>query len=220
MPMQRPPGARLSPLLAVALGCAACGDPPGVATDEPSMMESRSRPLVPPILVADDGYVGRSIAVLVETETAALSPGLESTYAGCLTRHAADEAGNLVAVQQHCVGHWQGLWLFETDTRATRFVFLDDDDDDTIDAFLDAEIGGRLTEDDNHDGAIDRLTESFHLLGPDYAIEGYGADWIPPAYPGERQHHDTDYDGYYDLEVIVGGEDPSGEPTFWRRISE
>lgn len=212
-------GPSLSTLMAL-LGGLACGDPPMLENDARVATASRSRRLEPPIPVGDDGYVGRSIATVVATETVDLSTAFESTYADCLMQHAVDDAGNVIAVEQHCIGQWRGLWLFEPATRASRFTFLDDDDDDAIDAFLDAAIGGRLTEDDNHDGAIDVLTESFRVLGPDYAIEGFGDDWIPPAHPKERRRHDTDYDGFFELEVIVGGPDPNGEPTYWEPRSE
>lgn len=72
-------------------------------------------------------------------------------------------------------------------------------------------------EDRDLDVAVDARTESFQRLGDGYSIEGFDPQWMPPEYPGDRILEDNDFDGYYEQETITSGDDPNGNPSYWRR---
>jgi hypothetical protein len=96
-------------------------------------------------------------------------------------------------------------------------VFGDLNDDGSVDAWFDPDRGGLFLEDRDHDGTVDRYSESFERLGADFSIEGYDETWIPPAYPDERILEDTDFDRLYDRETITAGKDPNGTMSYWRK---
>lgn len=198
-----------------------CADSEEEIFGQTTFKSEMSRTLDPPVGVDSDADIGTSI----ETLRAAVAQESDETYsptvASCVMQHYEHE-GLVIGVYEYCVGSHRKLYVYEWgeengETVGTlERVFGDLDDDEIVDAWFNPAEGGLKIEDLNFDDAVDARTDAFERLG-DYVIQGFEAGWIPPEFPEERILWDTDFDGYYDRETITGGEDPQGNPSYWRK---
>ena len=199
-----------------------CADSEEEIFGESAVKSEMSRTLDPPVGVDSDADIGTSIETLREQATQESDATYSPTVASCVMQHYEHE-GLVIAVYEYCTGSHRKLYVYEWgeengETVGTlERVFGDLDDDEIVDAWFDPAEGGLKIEDLNFDDAVDARTDAFERLGDDYVIQGFEAGWIPPEYPEERILWDTDFDGYYDRETITGGEDPQGNPSYWRK---
>ena len=214
---------RVAMLLAPAciVSMLGCADSEEEISRESAMKAEMSRVLSPPVSVDTDADIGTSIEALVVQATQESDETYSPTVATCVMQHYEHE-DLVIAVYEYCTGSHRKLYVYQWTEEAgepvgflTR-VFGDLNDDELVDAWFDPAEGGLMLEDQNNDDGVDARTESFERLGTEYVIDGYDPAWAPPEYPDERILEDTDFDGYYDRETISGGEDPQGNPSYWR----